>query len=104
MTLHISLMYYESNLYIYNQKEGVNMEQEVTSYIKHHTFFLACIVTVAFVVLFAGQIYLFRQNMALNKMLSEGLMQIKEIKNDQPTPTPTPEPSVSISPAAMKKL
>lgn len=52
--------------------------EEVNKYIKHHTLMIAFIITMAFAILYAGEIYLYRQTVYLNKMISEGLMQIKE--------------------------
>ncbi|MBI4225638.1 hypothetical protein HY612_00830 [Candidatus Roizmanbacteria bacterium] len=61
------------------------MEKDVVSYIRKHTFLLTVIVVVAFLLLAFGEYFLYRKTQELNKMVSEGLMQIKEelITEDQ---------------------
>ncbi len=43
-----------------------------------HTHKFIYIVIIAFVLLAAGEYYLYRQQLHVNKMVSEGLMQLKE--------------------------
>lgn len=42
------------------------------------------IVIIAFVLLAAGEYYLYRQQLHVNKMVSEGLMQLKESTKSKP--------------------
>jgi hypothetical protein len=47
-------------------------------HLTEHTRFLTLIILIAIVVLAAGEYYLFRKELALNKMVSEGIFQLKE--------------------------
>lgn len=67
----------------------MRMEQKVLQYIRHHTMTVVWVVVLGFVLLAAGEYYLYRKVMFVNKQVSEGVMQIKESINP-PTPTPTP--------------
>lgn len=62
-------------------KGGGFMEQQIASYIQRHTIQMTILIVAGFVLLGAGQYYLYRQQMHLNNMVSEGLMQIKEAQN-----------------------
>ncbi len=53
------------------------MDKQLAQYIRHHIVFIAVLVIVGFTLLAAGEYYLYRQTMYLNKMISEGFMQIK---------------------------
>ena len=58
------------------------MEKDVTKYVRKHTLFVATLIVGAFLLLAFGEYYLYRKTKELNKMVSEGMMQIKEeIKN-----------------------
>jgi len=54
------------------------MDQECCTHIHHKT--LIYVITLIFILLFAGEYYLYRSQMKINRMLSEGLMQLKEQK------------------------
>jgi len=54
------------------------MEKEISNYIRKHTTLIIMIVLVGFSLLAMGEYLLYRNQMKLNKMVSEGLMQIKE--------------------------
>ena len=59
-------------------------------HLKEHTRFLTMAIIIAILILAAGEYYLFRKEMALNKMVSEGIFQLKEgMKSNNATPTPT---------------
>jgi len=53
------------------------MDKQLAQYIRHHIVFIAVLVIVGFSLLAAGEYYLYRQTMYLNKMISEGFMQLK---------------------------
>jgi len=57
------------------------MNHNISTYIKKHTSFITYIVILVFLILFAGEYYLYRGQMKLSKMISEGFMQLKELKN-----------------------
>ena len=63
------------------------MEQKINRYIKGHMMNMMIAVLTGFLVLFLGEFMLYRKIMFLNKMVAEGLMQVKEVTN--PTATPT---------------
>jgi len=44
-------------------------------------------VLTGFLILFLGEFLLYRKIMVLNQMVSEGLIQIKEVTNPSPLPT-----------------
>jgi len=55
------------------------MEKEITKYFKKHTVCITFLIILSFVILFFGEYYLYRNQMKLNKMISEGFMQLKEV-------------------------
>ena len=66
------------------------MEEKIVKYIQKHTMTVTFVVVLGFLLLGVGEYYLYRKVMFVNKMVSEGLMQIKESVNP-PSPTPTPK-------------
>lgn len=56
------------------------IEKNIANYLHHHTLKVAAVVMVVFIALAAGEFYLYKNTMYLNKMISEGLMQLKEIR------------------------
>lgn len=56
------------------------MEEQIVSYIKKHTFTMAVLVITGFTILAIGEIYLYRQQMQVKQMISEGFMQVKELR------------------------
>ncbi len=62
-----------------------------SDYIHEHTRLVTTVVVVVFLLLAAGELYLYRQIQHLNKMTAEGMMQVKEeLKTMQTSPTPIP--------------
>lgn len=59
------------------------MEHDVVVYIKKHTFAMTVLVVAGFFLLAMGEFYLYRQQMKLNQMISEGFMQVKELNNGE---------------------
>jgi len=55
---------------------------------KHHKK-LKLIVILVFILLALGEVLLYRRTLELNKMVSEGLMQLKEAQKTPQTTTPT---------------
>ncbi len=55
------------------------MEKNIHHYLKHHTLVITFIVFSAIVILATGEYFLYRKIMLVNKMVSEGFMQIKEV-------------------------
>lgn len=55
--------------------------------IHRHTRLVTAVVVAIFLLLGAGEYYLYRQIMYLNRMVSEGLMQIKDEVKQPPSPT-----------------
>jgi len=56
------------------------MEQKISQYIKGHMMTMMIVVLSSFLLLFLGEFFLYRKIMYLNRIISEGLMQIKENK------------------------
>ena len=76
------------------------MEEKVTRYIQHHTLLLTSAVLVVFVLLAAGEYFLYRQILHVNSMVSEGFMQIKEMQNDT-NPAESVPPSEALPSSTM---
>ncbi|PIV09614.1 hypothetical protein COS31_04720 [Candidatus Roizmanbacteria bacterium CG02_land_8_20_14_3_00_36_15] len=58
------------------------MDKKWSHYLHKHTKMITTVVVIVFLFLAAGEYYLFRKVMYVNKMVSEGFMQVKEeIKN-----------------------
>ena len=60
------------------------MEKDVVNYIRKHTFSVMVVIITAFLLLAFGEFFLYRKTQELNKMISEGMMQIKEELKSQP--------------------
>lgn len=60
------------------------MEKDVVSYIRKHTFSVMVVVITAFLLLAFGEYFLYRKTQELNRMISEGMMQIKEGLKSEP--------------------
>lgn len=56
------------------------MEHEIVLYIKKHTFTMAVLVFSGILLLVMGELYLYRQQMHIKQMISEGFMQLKELQ------------------------
>lgn len=56
------------------------MNDELFEYFRKHTVLITILIVGSFILLAAGEYYLYRQQMYLNKMFSEGLMQLKEMQ------------------------
>ncbi|KKQ26200.1 MAG: hypothetical protein US40_C0003G0052 [Candidatus Roizmanbacteria bacterium GW2011_GWC2_37_13] len=63
------------------------MEHKINRYIKGHMMTMMIAVLTGFLILFLGEFLLYRKIMVLNQMVSEGLIQIKEVTNPSPLPT-----------------
>ena len=55
------------------------MEKDLVKYIRKHTFSVTLLIVAAFLLLAFGEYFLYRKTKELNKMISEGVMQIKEV-------------------------
>lgn len=66
------------------------MEKELAKYFKHHTVLITFLIILSFVALFAGECYLYRNQMKLNRMISEGFMQVKESAKSLEKPIESP--------------
>lgn len=60
------------------------MEKQVDNYLRKHTLLVTTVVITAFLLLAFGEFFLYRKTQELNKMISEGMMQIKEELKSQP--------------------
>lgn len=82
------------------------MEVKTEHYVKLHLFLAILLVGVGIIVLAAGEYRLLREQLKLNKMVSEGLMQMKEIqKNTSPVLTPfVPLPTNKINKMTPRQL
>lgn len=60
------------------------MEEKIERYLKHHSLTLTVMIFMAIVILAAGEYVLFRKVMTINKMVAEGLIQIKEVNQLKP--------------------
>lgn len=72
---------------IEEKKEGEIMEKNIQYYLKHHTLTITFIIFSAIFILATGEYFLYRKIMLVNKMVSEGFMQIKEAAKNRPSPT-----------------
>ncbi|MEK7633759.1 MAG: hypothetical protein AAB437_02855 [Patescibacteria group bacterium] len=63
------------------------MEKNINNYLRHHTLVITFIIFSAIVILSAGEYFLYKKVMLVNKMVSEGFMQIKEAAKINPSPT-----------------
>lgn len=54
------------------------MTNQLTTFLKDHIKMVLTVCAVGFILLVLGEIYLYRQQMHLNQMISEGFMQLKE--------------------------
>ena len=63
------------------------MEKNIYRYLKHHTMTITFIIFSAIAILAAGEYVLYRKIMLVNKMVSEGFMQIKEAAKNRLSPT-----------------
>lgn len=77
------------------------MEDQLAEYIRKHTLVITFVVLIGFIALAAGEFYLYRQQMYLNKMISEGFMQLKEQAQNQAVVIEMPDSGSSA--AKMKK-
>lgn len=59
------------------------MNNQLADYIKKNITMVLAICVIGFLLLVLGEFYLYRQQMYLNKMISEGFMQLKESQNNQ---------------------
>lgn len=66
-----------------NVQGGDIMEKDVASYIRKHTFSVMVVIITAFLLLAFGEYFLYRKTQELNRMVSEGMMQIKEEVRNQ---------------------
>ncbi len=66
---------------------GDTMNNQLVDYIKKNLTMVIAIMVVGFVLLVLGEFYLYRQQMYLNKMISEGFMQLKESQEKMQTDT-----------------
>lgn len=57
--------------------EYKRVDKQLAQYIRNHIVFVTSVVIVGFTLLAVGEYYLYRQTMHLNKMISEGFMQVK---------------------------
>ena len=65
------------------------MNNEIHKYLNRHMTVVATLIVMMFAVLTIGEIILYRNEMKLNMMISEGLIQLKEEKKQSTTPSPT---------------
>lgn len=63
------------------------MEQKISRCIKGHMMTMMIVVLSSFLLLFLGEFFLYRKVVYLNQIISEGLMQIKEVSKNNPAPT-----------------
>jgi len=52
------------------------MDKQLATYIRQHIVFVSTLLILGFLVLGAGEYYLYRQQMYLNQMISEGFMMV----------------------------
>lgn len=62
------------------------MNEHLARYLHKHTLTVTTVVVSVFLLLSIGEYFLYRKTIAINKMLSEGLMQLKETKKTDLTP------------------
>ena len=64
-----------------------SMEQKILRYVRSHTMTMLVVILGSLLFLFSGELFLYRKIMYLNRIISEGLMQIKEATKINPSPT-----------------
>ena len=69
------------------------MNDQIAAYIRKHMMTVVTVSVLSFLMLAAGEYYLYRQMMQLKAMVAEGFFQVKELQGDeedvQLTPTTT---------------
>ena len=69
------------------------MNDQIAAYIRKHMMTVVTVSVLSFLMLAAGEYYLYRQMMQLKAMVAEGFFQVKELQGDeedvQLTPTST---------------
>ena len=60
------------------------MDKDWAHYLNKHTRMVTAVVVAVFLLLAAGEYYLYRKVQYLNQMVAEGVMQIKEEINKRP--------------------
>ncbi|MDQ5981639.1 MAG: hypothetical protein QG570_389 [Patescibacteria group bacterium] len=81
---------------------GDIMNNQLVDYIKKNLTMVIAIMVVGFVLLVLGEFYLYRQQMYLNKMISEGFMQLKESQEKMQTDTQIMQEEVNETDAMMQ--
>lgn len=64
------------------------MNNEIATYLHKHTTVIVSFIVLMFVLLGAGEFLLYRNEMKLNMMISEGFIQVKEMKTQTTAPSP----------------
>ncbi|OGK13661.1 hypothetical protein A3A93_00590 [Candidatus Roizmanbacteria bacterium RIFCSPLOWO2_01_FULL_38_12] len=59
------------------------MNDQIMVYIRKHMMTIVTVSVLGFVMLAAGEYYLYRQMMQLKAMVSEGFFQVKELQGDE---------------------
>ena len=59
------------------------MNDQIAAYIRKHMMTVVTVSVLSFLMLAAGEYYLYRQMMQLKAMVSEGFFQVKELQGDE---------------------
>ena len=82
------------------------MNDQIAAYIRKHMMTVVTVSVLSFLMLAAGEYYLYRQMMQLKAMVAEGFFQVKELQGDedvQLTPTTTEKKIMIKESPAMEK-
>jgi len=83
------------------------MNDQIAAYIRKHMMTVVTVSVLSFLMLAAGEYYLYRQMMQLKAMVAEGFFQVKELQGDeedvQLTPTSTEKEIMIKESPAMEK-
>ena len=59
------------------------MNDQIAAYIRKHMMTVVTVSVLSFLMLAAGEYYLYRQMMQLKAMVAEGFFQVKELQGDE---------------------
>ena len=71
------------------------MNDQIAAYIRRHMMTVVTVSVLSFLMLAAGEYYLYRQMMQLKAMVAEGFFQVKELQGD--------EKEIQLTPTSIEK-
>ena len=74
------------------------MDKMIFAYVRTHTVLILTVLISAFVLLAGGEFILYRKVSQLNRMISEGFMQVKENRRGEGIPQLNPSQKLMLQP------